>query len=101
MRIPLVTLAVVAAAYLLVPWLRGGPAGDGHVTEAVERVIGEMEEDFGRPQGAVEETLRKARAWVRESGGEPPAAPDQPASAGPPVSVAPSGGNRPPPGGGR
>ena len=100
MRIPLVTLAAVAAAYLLVPWLRGGPAGDGHVTEAVERVIGEIEEDFGRPQGAVEETLRKARAWVRESAGEPPAAPDQPADPGRPASAGPDGGDRPRPGGG-
>lgn len=89
MRIPLVTLAAVAAAYVLVPWLRGGAAGEGHIAESVERVIGELEEDYGRPQGAVDETLRKARAWLRESGGGPPAAPGQ------------HGGDRPPPGGSR
>ena len=88
MRIPLMTLAVVAAAYMLVPWLRGGPARDGGVTSAVERVVGELAEDFGRPQGAVDGTLRKARAWLRESlpgATPPPAGPgggDRPASDG-------------------
>jgi len=101
MRIPLVTLTVVAAAYLLVPWLRGGTAGEGQIAESIERVIGTLEEDYGRPQGVVDETLMKARAWLRESGGAPPAAPDQPAAAGPPAAPGQDGGDRPPPGGDR
>lgn len=76
MRIPLVTLACVVAAYLFVPWLRGGTAEEGAIAAAVKRTIGAVEQDFGRPQGETEEFLDKARSWLRE-----PALPGQ---AGPP-----------------
>lgn len=66
MRIPLMTLAVVVAAYLFVPWLRGGTAGEGAIVAAVERTIGAVEDDFGRPRGFVDEGLKKARGWLRE-----------------------------------
>lgn len=67
LRIPLVTLSIVVAAYLLVPWLRGGTAGHGPVAATVERVIGAVEKDFGRPGGAIDEGLEKARNWIREA----------------------------------
>ena len=66
MRIPLVTLAVVAAAYMFVPWLRGGTKGEGPMVASVKRMVGTIEDDLGRPKGAVEEGLRKARSWLRE-----------------------------------
>ena len=66
MRIPLVTLAVVIAAYLYLPWLRGGTAGEGAIVATVERTICAVDDDFGRPQGIVGEGLEKARAWLRE-----------------------------------
>ena len=66
MRIPLVTLAVVVAAYLFVPWLRGGTKGEGYLATTVNRTIGGVEKRFGRPQGVVDDVLRQARSWLRE-----------------------------------
>lgn len=66
MRIPLVTLAAVAAAYLFVPWLRGGVEATGHIDASVTKAIGAIEETIGHERGTVEEGLKKARGWLRE-----------------------------------
>lgn len=66
MRTPLVTLAVVVAAYLFVPWLRGGIEGEGLLAGLVTRTVGTIEKDLGRPQGTLDEGLKKARAWLHD-----------------------------------
>ncbi|NQW48372.1 MAG: hypothetical protein HQ464_11490 [Planctomycetes bacterium] len=67
MRIPLVTLAVVVAAYLFVPWLHGGKDGTGPLgASVVNRAMGTLEENLGSPRAAVDEGLKAARSWLRE-----------------------------------
>ena len=41
-----VCLAVVAAAYVFVPWLRGGTKGEGPLVASVERMVGTIEDDL-------------------------------------------------------
>ncbi|MFM1997298.1 MAG: hypothetical protein RLZZ111_1685 [Planctomycetota bacterium] len=66
MRIPLVTLAVVAVAYVFVPWLRGGSAEEGRFVAAVKQAVATVEEKLAGRQGAIDEGLKQARAWLRE-----------------------------------
>lgn len=66
MRLPLVTLAVVAAAYVCVPWLRGGAAEEGRIVASVKQVAARVEEGLAGRQGAIDEGLKKARSWLRE-----------------------------------
>ena len=76
MRIPLVTLFVVAVAHLFVPWLSGGDKDEGSVVATVERMIGDLEEKCGGQRGALEEGLKKARSWHREGAlPDPPSPP--------------------------
>jgi DNA-directed RNA polymerase subunit RPC12/RpoP len=81
MRIPAVTLALVAAAYLFVPWLRGGKESNGFLDRAATQVVGTLEEKLGGPGASIEQGLKTARAWVREV--PLPAALTPPASDGP------------------
>jgi len=81
MRIPAVTLALVAMAYVFVPWLRGGKESEGVFGEAATRVVGTLEEKLGGPGASIEKGLKTARAWVREV--PLPAALSPPASDGP------------------
>jgi len=81
MRIPAVTLALVAAAYVFVPWLRGGKESEGVFGEAATQVVGTLEEKLGGPGASIEQGLKTARAWVREV--PLPAALSPPASDGP------------------
>ena len=66
MRIPLVTLALVIAAYLYVPWLRGGIKAEVPAVESVERAVDTVEEKLAGRKGALDEGLKKARSWLRE-----------------------------------
>lgn len=66
MRIPAVTLALVAAAYVFVPWLRGGKESEGFLGEAATRMVGTLEEKLGGPGASIDQGLKTARAWVRE-----------------------------------
>ena len=81
MRIPAVTLALVAAAYMFVPWLRGGKESEGVFGEAATQVVGTLEEKLGGPGASIEQGLKTARAWVREV--PLPAALSPPTSDGP------------------
>jgi len=81
MRIPAVTLALVAMAYVFVPWLRGGKESESVFGEAATRVVGTLEEKLGGPGASIEQGLKTARAWVREV--PLPAALSPPASDGP------------------
>jgi hypothetical protein len=67
MRIPLMTLAFVGAAYLFVPWLSGGSDSEGSVVASVERTLGTIEEKLGGRQGVIGEQLETARSWLREA----------------------------------
>ena len=66
MRIPLMTLALVAAAYMLVPWLHGGSKEEGRIVGAVERAVDAVEENLDARKGILEEGLKKAQSWLRE-----------------------------------
>ena len=66
MRIPFLTLALVIAAYLFVPWLRGGIKTDVPAVEAVEKAVGTVEEKITGQKGVLDEGLKKARSWLRE-----------------------------------
>lgn len=67
MRIPLVTLALVVAAYMFVPWLRGGIKAEVPVVASVEKAVDTVEKELAGRQGAFfEEGLKKARTWLHE-----------------------------------
>ena len=88
MRIPLMTLALVVAAYLFVPWLRGGIKSELPAVASVEQAVESVEEKFagqkgglneglkkavdsvegnlGGQKGVLDEGLKKARSWLRE-----------------------------------
>jgi len=66
MRLPLATLAFVAAAYVFVPWLRGGSAEEGRIVASVKRAVAAVEETVAGRRGAIDEGLEKARSWLRE-----------------------------------
>jgi hypothetical protein len=66
MRIPLVTLALVVAAYVFVPWLRGGIKEEVPVVESVEKAVDTVEKRLAGQQGVLEEGLKQARSWLRE-----------------------------------
>lgn len=88
MRIPLVTLAAVLAAYTFVPWLRGGKGASGPFHDTVERVSDTVDRNLGGVRSAVKEGLDTARPWLRElpvpaslptpTGGDPPGATSAP-----------------------
>jgi hypothetical protein len=78
MRIPLVMLAVVVAAYMFVPWLHGGKESKGPINESVKRVTDALDENLGGVTGAVKERLKAARTLLRE--GPVPAPSSQPGS---------------------
>jgi DNA-directed RNA polymerase subunit RPC12/RpoP len=66
MRIPLITLALVVAAYLSVPWLRGGIKNELPAVASVEQAVDRVEEKLGSEKGVLDEGLKKARSWLRE-----------------------------------
>jgi DNA-directed RNA polymerase subunit RPC12/RpoP len=66
MRIPLLTLALVVAAYLFVPWLRGGIKAELPAVASVEQAVDSVEEKLGSQKGVLDEGLKKARSWLRE-----------------------------------
>jgi hypothetical protein len=66
MRIRLMTLALVVAAYLFVPWLRGGIKAELPAVASVEQAVDSVEEKLGSQKGTLDEGLKKARAWLRE-----------------------------------
>ena len=78
MRIPLVMLAVVVAAYMFVPWLHGGKERTGPINDSVKRVTDALDENLGGVTGAVTERLKAARTLLRE--GPVPAPASQPGS---------------------
>ena len=89
MRIPLLTLALVVAAYLFVPWLRGGIKSElpavasveqavdrveeklagqkGGLDEGIQNAVNSVEEKLSGQKGALDEGLKKARSWLREA----------------------------------
>ena len=75
MRIPLVTLGVVAAAYVFVPWLRGGSDEEGRFVASVKQAVAMAEEKLAGREGAIDEGLKKARSWLREVPLPAPASP--------------------------
>ena len=75
MRIPLGMLAVVVAAYLFVPWLRGGTENTGPINASLKNVADALDANLGGVKGAVNEGLKAARPWLREG---PEAAPGSP-----------------------
>lgn len=66
MRIPLMTLALVVAAYVFVPWLRGGIKAELPAVASVEQAVDSVEEKLGSQKGVLDESLKKARSWLRE-----------------------------------
>jgi hypothetical protein len=66
MRIPLITLAIVVAAYMFVPWLRGGIKTELPAVASVEEAVESVEEKLGGQKGVLDEGLKKARSWLRE-----------------------------------
>lgn len=66
MRLPLGTLAMVAAAYVFVPWLRGGSAAEGRLVASVKQAVNTAEEKLAGRRGAIDEGLKQARSWLRE-----------------------------------
>ena len=66
MRIPLGMLAVVVAAYLFVPWLRGGTENTGPINASLKNVADALDANLGGVKGAVNEGLKAARPWLRE-----------------------------------
>jgi hypothetical protein len=73
MRIPLGMLAVVVAAYMFVPWLRGGNENTGLINASVKKVADSLDEDLGGVKGAVNEGLKAARSLLREGPESAPA----------------------------
>jgi len=80
MRIPLMTLALVVAAYLFVPWLRGGIKAELPAIDSVEKAVDSVEEKLGSQKGVLDEGLKKARSWFRE--GPLPTLPSMPGGNG-------------------
>ena len=66
MRIPLMTLALVAAAYVFVPWLRGGSKQESRIVESVTRAVDAVEKGLAGREGVLDEGLKKAQSWLRE-----------------------------------
>jgi len=66
MRIPLLTLALVIAAYLSVPWLRGGIKAEVPAAESVTNAVDAVGETIAGQKGVLDEGLKKARSWLRE-----------------------------------
>ena len=66
MRIPLVTLALVAAAYVCVPWLRGGIKAEVPGVESIEQAVVGVEGQLAGQRGVLDEALKNARSWLRE-----------------------------------
>ena len=90
MRIPLGMLAVVVAAYLFLPWLRGGTENTGPINASLKNVADALDANLGGVKGAVNEGLKAARPWLREG---PEAAPvSQPGANG---TTPPDPGQRP------
>ena len=66
MRIPLMTLALVVAAYAYVPWLRGGIKAELPGVESVEKAVETVEGELAGQKGVLDEGLKKAKSWLRE-----------------------------------
>ena len=66
MRIPLMTLAIVVAAYAYVPWLRGGIKAELPGVESVEKAVETVEGELAGQKGVFDEGLKKARTWLHE-----------------------------------
>ena len=66
MRIPLMTLAIVVAAYAYVPWLRGGIKAELPGVESVEKAVEPVEGELAGQKGVLDEGLKKAKSWLRE-----------------------------------
>ena len=66
MRIPLMTLALVVAAYAYVPWLRGGIKAELPGVESVEKAVETVEGELTGQKGVLDEGLKKAKSWLRE-----------------------------------
>jgi hypothetical protein len=66
MRIPLMTLALVVAAYAYVPWLRGGIKAELPGVESVEKAVDAVEGELAGQKGVLDEGLKKAKSWLRE-----------------------------------
>jgi hypothetical protein len=66
MRIPLMTLALVVAAYAYVPWLRGGIKAKVPGVESVEKAVETVEGELAGQKGVFDEGLKKAKSWLRE-----------------------------------
>ncbi len=66
MRIPLMTLALVVAAYAYVPWLRGGIKAQVPGVDSVEKAVETVEGELAGQKGVFDEGLKKARSWLRE-----------------------------------
>lgn len=66
MRIPLMTLALIVAAYVFVPWLRGGIKAELPAVASVEQAVDSVEEKLSGQKGFLDEGLKKARSWLRE-----------------------------------
>ena len=66
MRIPLMTLALVVAAYAYVPWLRGGIKAKLPGVESVEKAVETVEGELAGQKGVLDEGLKKAKSWLRE-----------------------------------
>jgi len=66
MRIPLMALALVVAAYAYVPWLRGGIKAKVPGVESVEKAVETVEGERAGQKGVLDEGLKKARSWLRE-----------------------------------
>lgn len=66
MRIPLLTLALVFTAYVLVPWLHGGSKEEGRFVASVEHAVDAVEENLAGRKGVLEEGLKKAQSWLRD-----------------------------------
>lgn len=64
MRIPLIMLGVVAAAYAFVPWLSGTAAIDGSVGGRVGRAVGALESAAGLPEQEAEHDAEAARGFA-------------------------------------
>jgi hypothetical protein len=78
MRIPLLTLALVATAYAFVPWLHGGTQQESRVIASVKQAVETVEENLAGRKGVLDEGLKEARSWLREV--------PVPAASSPPVS---------------
>jgi hypothetical protein len=54
MRIPLMTLAFIVAAYVFVPWLRGGIKAELPAVASVEQAVDSVEEKLGSQKGVLD-----------------------------------------------